>query len=90
LDRQDYFPFGLADGKEGTASITLFNPGTLNERLLPGKTTREIRSGDVIRHLAAGGGYGPAGSRDVDRINADLRNKKFSAEFAGHIIGRIS
>ena len=89
-DRQDYLPFGLADGKEGTASITLLNPGTPNEKLLPGKTTRRIRSGDVIRHVTAGGGYGPAESRDVDRINADLCNEKFSAEFVGHTIGRIS
>jgi N-methylhydantoinase B len=81
-DRRDHLPFGLAGGKEGTASITLFNPGTPNEELLPAKTTREIRSGDVIRHLTAGGGgYGPAALRDVDRINADLRNEKFSAEF---------
>lgn len=90
-DRRDHLPFGLAGGNEGTPSITLLNPRTPKEELLPAKMTREIRSGDVIRHITAGGGgYGAPKMRDVARINKDLRDEKFSAAFVVSHYGAIS
>lgn len=89
-DRRDHLPFGLAGGSEGTPSITILNPGTPGEELIPAKTTREIKSGDVIRHLTAGGGgYGNAEKRDEAAIRADLRDEKFSAEYVASHYGWV-
>lgn len=90
-DRRDHLPYGLAGGSEGTPSITLFNPGGSDEKLLPAKVTREIRCGDVIRHLTAGGGgYGPPRKRDLAAIKADLRDEKFSESYVAAHYGFIS
>ena len=51
--------------------------------MLPGKVTRIVNAGDVIRHEQAGaGGYGDPRERALAAIAADLRDGKITRGYA--------
>jgi N-methylhydantoinase B len=81
-DRHSHLPYGLFGGEAAAPSLNILDPDTKPERL-PSKTTREIKSGTVLRHeQAGGGGYGDALLRDLDSALSDLVDEKISPEFA--------
>ena len=73
-DRRLHRPYGLAGGGPGAGSQNWLNPDTEQAELLPTKGTWQVRAGDVIRHVTAGGGgWGPAGQREPAAHAADVR-----------------
>ena len=57
---------------------------------MPSKITRNLRSGDVIRHeQAGGGGYGEPFARDPLAVVEDVRNEKISTDFAREKFGVV-
>jgi N-methylhydantoinase B len=77
-DRRDHRPFGLYGGSPGRPSENYLNPDGEN-RVLPGKLTMTVRSGDVFRHVLAGaGGWGDPLERDPAAVLKDVRNELLS------------
>jgi N-methylhydantoinase B len=75
-DRQAFRPYGLYGGRPGRALKNALNPGTPDERVLPGKFTMTMKHGDVFSTESAGpGGWGDALERDPTRVARDLRNE---------------
>jgi N-methylhydantoinase B len=75
-DRNVFRPFGLYGGAPAARSRNTLNPGTADERLLPGKLTMTIHRGDVFRHeLPGGGGWGDPLERDPAAVLSDVRNE---------------
>ena len=82
-DRRNHPPYGLAGGLAGQPSANILNPGRGNQEVLPTKFTRDIRKGDVMRHVTAGGGgFGPASLRSRQRLEGDTREGKITKEHA--------
>ena len=82
-DRFRFRPYGLYGGQEGRPGRNILNPGTPEERELPGKFTMTIRRGDVYRHEQAGaGGWGDPFERDPAAVLRDVRNGFVSPEAA--------
>jgi N-methylhydantoinase B len=74
-DRSVFRPYGLYGGAPAACSRNTLNPGTPDERALPGKLTMTIRRGDVFRHeLPGGGGWGDPLERDPAAVLSDVRN----------------
>lgn len=87
-DRRDHPPYGLDGGLPGRPSWNILNPGGPDETLLPTKFTRDIRHGDVLRHVTAGGGgVGVPTDRSADLIARDLKEGKITAEHARTVYG---
>lgn len=81
-DRTATPPYGLAGGLPGSLSRNILNPEGEN-RPLPGKLTRIVDAGTVIRHeQAGGGGNGDPLDRALDAIAADLREQKITPDYA--------
>jgi N-methylhydantoinase B len=81
-DRCVFQPYGLYGGRAGRLGCNLLNPDTDNEPV-PGKLTRTIRRGEVLRYEMAGaGGWGDPLERDSARVLADVRNEFVSLEAA--------
>jgi N-methylhydantoinase B len=58
-DRRKFRPYGLQGGEEGAAGGAWFTQaGTTEEIELPGKCSRQLRKGDVLRIERPGGGWG--------------------------------
>jgi N-methylhydantoinase B len=88
-DRCLFHPFGLYGGKPGHRARNVLNPETTNEAL-PGKVTRTVKQGDVIRYdMAGAGGWGDPLERDVARVLDDVRNEYVSVEAARDEYGVI-
>jgi N-methylhydantoinase B len=91
-DRRSHLPYGLQGGMPGTPSLTVLNPGTPAERVLPVLPMEgvQLRRGDVIRHTqAGGGGYGPAIARDPGRVLEDVRDDKLTVAYAAREYGVV-
>jgi N-methylhydantoinase B len=86
-DRKDHAPYGLFGGGCGSPSRNVLNPESFPEQL-PGKVTRDVGVGIVLRHeQAGGGGYGDPLARDLQLIRADLDSEKVSPGFAAEKFG---
>jgi N-methylhydantoinase B len=82
-DRQDVRPYGLYGGWPGRPSSNALNPGTESARPLPSKFNIQIHTGDVFRHmLAGGGGHGDPFERDPQAVLDDVRNELVSTQAA--------
>jgi N-methylhydantoinase B len=82
-DRRHFRPFGLYGGQPGMPSDNVLNPGTAQEKQMPGKFLHTIRNGDVFRHvLAGGGGFGDPLERDAAAVLKDVRNELLSEPLA--------
>ena len=84
-DKRRFPPYGLAGGRPGSGSLSVVNPGTARERVLPVLVTEPValERGDVFRHvLAAGGGWGDPRDRDPERVLEDLRLGRVTLEGA--------
>lgn len=81
-DRTQFSPYGLSGGEPAARSANkIFHNGQWER--LPGKVTRNIEKGDVVRHeQAGGGGFGDPRLRKSELIARDLWNEKISPEYA--------
>ena len=88
-DRVRFRPYGLAGGKPGRSSHNMImEDGSWQP--IPGKVTRAIRAGDLIRHeQAGGGGFGDARLRECERVVEDVRDGKTSVAFAREHYGVV-
>jgi N-methylhydantoinase B len=61
-DRRDFQPYGLSGGDEGKAGSASIAEGIEGERkALPGKCSRQVKRGDILRlETPGGGGWGKA------------------------------
>jgi N-methylhydantoinase B len=81
-DRRRFLPYGLAGGRDGTASSNVLDPDG-EHRILPTNTTCDIRQGEVFRHTTAGGGgHGDPAHRAVEDVFADVLDEKLTPEYA--------
>ncbi len=81
-DKRKYPPYGLHGGKPGSPSWNILNPGD-GETVLPTMGTTELKRGDVIRHvMAGGGGWGDPLERDPEAVEADIRDEKVTIDHA--------
>ena len=81
-DKRKYPPYGLHGGKPGSPSWNILNPGD-GETVLPTMGTTELKCGDVIRHvMAGGGGWGDPLERDPKAVEADIRDEKVTIDHA--------
>lgn len=88
-DRAKIPPYGLFGGGRAGPSRNILDPDGRAEAL-PGKLTRTLHSGEVIRHeQAGGGGYGDPLIRDPDQVGRDVADEKISRAFAEENFGVI-
>jgi N-methylhydantoinase B len=88
-ERQHVAAQGMAGGSVGTVGAFVLNPGTAEERRLP-SAAADVRlpRGSVLRIATpAGGGFGPAATRDPDAIRRDLREARITLDEAQKIYG---
>lgn len=88
VERQRTGPYGIAGGQAGAPLEAVFNPDT--ERRHIGKTTLEMKRGDVIQVTTSGaGGWGNPMERNVDMVLEDVRNEKISVKRARDAYGVV-
>lgn len=80
--------WGVDGGRApGLASCTL-QPGSDDEQSMPALFVREMKSGDVVRVVfAGGGGLGDPRERDAALVADDVRNGIYSPEYAREMFG---
>lgn len=72
-DKRRFPPYGLAGGHPGSPSVSVLNPRTPQERVLPTMGPVAIATGDVFRHvIAGGGGWGDPRQRPRSAVIADI------------------
>jgi N-methylhydantoinase B len=83
-DRAVLQPWGVAGGRAGAGTVWMLNPGSPEERLLPGKTDRvPVKPGDLLRVLSpGGGGWGDPLERDPEAVRVDVMRRLVSRESA--------
>jgi N-methylhydantoinase B len=88
-DKRRFPPYGLAGGRPGTPSANILNPGP-DQQLLPVMGLSEIKRGDVLRHvMAGGGGWGNPLDRDPELVRLDVRSEKLSPAYAANVYGVV-
>jgi N-methylhydantoinase B len=81
-DRRHHPPYGIEGGHAGAPSATFVSSNDGWE-LLPTKFIRQLRRGQSIRHVTAGGGgFGDPSGRNPEAVLADVRNGKVSVAAA--------
>ena len=67
-------PYGVVGGRAGRTGRIVLNPGTLDERVLPGQGDGVVvRRGDLLRfETCGGGGWGDPCTRDPMRVRQDV------------------
>jgi N-methylhydantoinase B len=67
-------PYGVVGGRAGRTGRVVLNPGTPDERLLPGQGDGvQIKRGDLLRfETCGGGGWGDPLTRDPVRVRQDV------------------
>lgn len=87
-DRQEFAPFGLFGGQEGSKGRFMLNPGTSGEARLKSKALTALALNDVVSlRLPGGGGYGHPMDRDVVMVQQDARDGKISIKSAQEAYG---
>jgi N-methylhydantoinase B len=84
-DGHKFRPWGFKGGAEGwTGGVDYVNAQTGEVVQLPSKIqSRSSNPGDIYRTLSAlGGGYGPAGERDTDKVLDDVLDELISIQQA--------
>lgn len=82
-DRMRFRPYGLEGGGPARATRNSMRHADGAAEALPGKVTRGMVAGDVVRHeQPGGGGYGDPFRRDPSRVLEDVLDGKITPEFA--------
>jgi N-methylhydantoinase B len=89
-DRCRFRPYGLAGGQPAQLTRNTWQPGTVEEQVLPGKFIRPLRRGDCFRHEQSGaGGWGDPLTRAPALVLRDVRNEFVSLTSAERDYGVI-
>ena len=90
-DRAILQPWGVNGGLAGATSTRILNPGTEQERVLPGKSDfTPVKAGDVLRVLTpGGGGWGDPLARDTEAVRLDVVRRLVSRENAFRDYGAV-
>lgn len=83
-DRSILSCYGVAGGKAGLPYRAIINPGTPNERFLPGLNDDvSLEAGDLLRLMTTGGGgWGDPLERETGLVLLDVIEEKVSAKSA--------
>lgn len=90
-DRSILSCYGVAGGKAGKPYQAIVNPGTPQERRLPGLVDDlQLIQGDLLRLITTGGGgWGDPLERETDLVLLDVRQGKISARSAREDYGVV-
>ena len=89
-DRRRFRPYGLSGGQEGSPSWNILNPTADGGEIIPTKYTGNMKKGDVIRHITAGGGgWGDPLRRDLDRVLENVLDEKLTETYVRKEYGVI-
>jgi N-methylhydantoinase B len=83
FDRTECSPWGLEGGQPGqTGYVEILRHGNETaQKILKGM--EQVKNGDRVRIVTGGGGgFGPAGDRDLESVRRDLDNGLISAKSA--------
>jgi N-methylhydantoinase B len=83
VERTKTAPWGLEGGEEGRANRAAIRQPDGTRRFF-GKATRLLvpKGATIELYDGGGGGYGPAGEREVEAVLADVREGYFTEEFS--------
>jgi len=89
--RVDSLPYGLAGGNDGTGFRALLTSGGLQTELPPMiMLDIPVKAGDLLTHIQPGaGGYGPAFTRDPERVLDDVIDEKITLDQAEREYGVV-
>lgn len=90
-DKSVHAPHGLSNGHAGAPAVNQIRSGS-HETELPPMPVKAItlRTGDVYRHvMAGGGGYGDPLERDVEKVRADVLDGKVTVSHARAAYGVV-
>ncbi|MDQ7779137.1 MAG: hydantoinase B/oxoprolinase family protein [Planctomycetota bacterium] len=88
-DRQEFAPWGIFGGKEGSKGVFYLNPDTPDKRRMKSKGLDTLKKGDVVSlHLPGAGGYGDPAERDPAALERDIRDGKVTAAGAEQYGGK--
>lgn len=89
-DRHYTAPWGLHGGRAGARWTTVIRRATGAEEIIPGRKIFTLEAGDrVLALTGGGGGYGRPWEREVDRVVADVLDRKVSASAARELYGVV-
>ena len=78
-DRRDHLPYGLAEGRDGSPSISVLHHADGSEEILPVMVSTRIKADERIYHRQPGaGGHGNPWSREPEAIAWDVKNDRVS------------
>jgi N-methylhydantoinase B len=90
-DKRRFRPYGLAGGAAGSPSLNVIDPDTATKLVLPTIGPSQIRTGEVFRHvLAGGGGWGEPFDRDPALVAADVESGKLTPDSARRDYGVVA
>ena len=91
-DRRRYLPYGLEGGKAGTPSWNLRNTGTADQGAIPVMPMEPVifRQGETFLHISGGGGgHGDPLDRAPADVLDDVREERFTADYARDVYGVV-
>jgi N-methylhydantoinase B len=89
-DRHYIPPWGLHGGRAGARWTTVIRRASGSEEIIPGRRIFRLAAGDrVIAFTGGGGGYGPPWERAVDRVVADVLDRKVTVSAARERYGVV-
>ena len=81
-DRVKFPPFGLHGGRPGTLAGNELTRANGESEIPPSKFLRQVRSGDRLHHImAGGGGFGDPLERDPEIVLRDVCEERLSREY---------
>ncbi len=87
-ERHKFGPWGMAGGSAAPACQTDLLRADGSREPLPGKVLASIGEGEVLRYwTTGGGGFGPPGRRDPQRVLADVLDGRVSRQAARDAYG---
>ncbi|MGB0631576.1 MAG: hydantoinase B/oxoprolinase family protein [Alphaproteobacteria bacterium] len=91
-DRRRYLPYGLEGGRAGTPSWNLRNTGTPDQGAIPVMPMEPVifRKGETFLHVSGGGGgHGDPLERAPEDVLEDVREERFTADYARDVYGVV-
>lgn len=90
MERRELRPWGIFGGKSGGSSKSMITTSEGEVKKLSSKTTGELKPGDKLTLVTAGGGgAGDPLKRDVQKVKQDVIQKFISLEDAKKVYGVI-
>ncbi|PPR11483.1 MAG: Acetophenone carboxylase delta subunit [Alphaproteobacteria bacterium MarineAlpha11_Bin1] len=91
-DRRRFLPYGLDGGCPGTPSWNLRNVGTSNQGAIPVMPMGPVffKKGETFLHISGGGGgHGASIDRAPEDVLDDIREERFTVDYAYDVYGVV-